>query len=71
MDKRGINLIAVFVLFTLVAAIFILVIYLNMDQTMLYLAPEPEVDCYGLNFQAQIVQDGEGSILDVTNLGIW
>ncbi len=63
------NLIVASVLLGLLAVIFAGVIYYNMNLAVLYLAPEPEVDCYGLDFSAEIIRESEADYLRVSNLG--
>lgn len=69
MDKRGVSVIVASVFLFLLTVILGGVIYWQMEQTVLYLAPEPEVDCLGLDFSAEIIGEKQGDYLEVVNLG--
>src|SRR3989338_5320113 len=69
MNKKGMSMIVVGVLVFFLAVILAMVIYWNMKQAVLYLAPEPDVDCYGLDFNASIIRGPGVDYFEVANLG--
>lgn len=69
MDKRGVSPLVASILLVLLTVILASVVYYNMKLAVLYLAPEPEVDCYGLDFVGEIVREPSANYLDVANRG--
>lgn len=58
MHKKGVNLVVASVLLTLLAIVLGVVIY-DWASTV-FIALSPEVDCFGVDFRAEIVQETSG-----------
>ena len=69
MDKKGMSLVVASVLLTLLAVLLAVMVYNGMQYKTIQLAPEPELDCYGLDFEAEIIREPSVDYLEVINLG--
>jgi hypothetical protein len=67
MNKKGISVIVASVLLILLAVILSVVIYEKTKEVIVSFSPE--VDCYGLDFRAEIIREPSANYLDVVNLG--
>jgi len=66
-NKNGKNFVAASILFVLLVVVVLIVVYSKIEGVVVSLSPE--VDCYGLDFKAEIVRGQSVVYLDVVNLG--
>ncbi len=69
MEKRGVSLVVASVLLTLLAIVLAGVIYNNMRYEVIRFSPEPELDCFGIDFVVDIIREPGVDYFEVVNLG--